>query len=337
MIASESVDMPEWDVRFPRVNMRTAGRKVFKLFAPVARPVQGFFGRLAALLHLDFFPVVRLWYRIAAAKVAMAAERTYNFIDEVLDLNPPTVANLADWGVCRLHEREILPGDLFKYRFELNSADAILPLEMGQELQMCVVDSRDSVLKEPFFPVSKPDARGFFDIVTRRGGDASGDRFAEALSQMGLGDEVAFKGGRYRLNYLGSNYPIEGMSIIASGFGAPPALQIIRDIFTQESTTIDDVEMLWVNEKKSDFVCDADLEALEYRYVERFTMSRIIQEDLYGRGLANRNDVKETLSPYVKGRLGVICAPEYVIGKARNILIDLGYPMDDIVTIVTSA
>jgi len=338
MIASESFEAPDFYApTLPNVDVRAIGRKVSKLANPITRPIRCFFDRMSDQLHIDFFPLVRLWYRIVAAKLALAAERLYNFFNEALDLDPPDVANLEEWGVCILAEREVLPGDLFRYRFELESTNAILPLEMGQELQMCVVDSYDNVLKEPFFPVSKPTARGYFDVVTRRGGDASGDRFAEALSQMGVGDELAYKGGRYRLNYLGNNYPIEGMSIIASGFGAAPALQIVRDVFTEDSTTIDNVEMLWVNEKKSDFVCDADLEDLEYRYVERFTMSRIIQEDLYGRGLTKRYDVKNSLSPYTKGNLGVICAPEYVISKARNLLVDLGYPLADIVTIVTSA
>ena len=93
---------------------------------------------------------------------------------------------------------------------------------------------------------------------------------------------------------------------------------------------------MWVNEDKSDFVCDSDVEKLENRYIEKFTLSRVIESDLYGPGLSRRQDLKNCFPPYKKGRLGVIIAPEYVIAKARNMLKDLGYPVEEIVTIVTA-
>jgi NAD(P)H-flavin reductase len=336
MIASEEFQLPDVRNPFRRMSMDRFLARISHISKPITRPIKGLMNRLCSSMSMDLFPAISLWLKIVLAKISLTGERLYTFLDEALDLNPPDVVDLQTWGVCRLAEKEILPGDVFRYRFELESENAVMPLEMGQELQMCVVDEGDNVLKVPVFPVSKTNARGYFDVLTKFGGEAASARFATALSQMGLGDEVAYKGGRYRLNYLGENYPIDSMSFVVSGLGSNAALQIIRNILGTDST-VDDTEMLWVNEERSDFVCDQDWEELEYRHVDKFSVSRIIQADLYGKSLTERDDVKDALTPYSEGRLGVICGPEYVIGKARNLLLKMGYPLEDIVTIVTAA
>jgi NAD(P)H-flavin reductase len=354
-ILTETIDIPDFVFTLPRFNgfggnkqRKTRRRKNDSWLPNINFKTPGFLrsmisdfvsfsDRLQELVFIDMFPFLKLWYRITASKTSLVLEKSWKFVDELLDLDPPDVVDLREWGVCTLAGKELLPGGYTRYRFELEGENAAIPLELGQEILMCVVDQNDNVIKEPCFPVSSSSARGYFEIITKRGGEASGDRFAKALSSHDLGDEMAYKGGRYRFNYLGNKYPIEGLSLIASGLGGCSALQIMKNILTEDSTTIDDLEMLWVNENKSDFIVDKEVEEMEFRYLEKVTISRMIQDDLYGRGLTKRNDVKNAITPFNKGRLGVICAPEYVIGKARNLFTDLGYPQDEIITIVTSS
>jgi hypothetical protein len=43
------------------------------------------------------------------------------------------------------------------------------------------------------------------------------------------------------------------------------------------------------------------------------------------------------LSPFKKGRIAVICAQDFIATKARKLFLDIGYPMENILTIVTAS
>jgi len=80
------------------------------------------------------------------------------------------------------------------------------------------------------------------------------------------------------------------------------------------------------------------IESLEFRHIEKLNIKRLVEDDLYGKGFTQKDEILEGLSEFTKGRIAVVCAPEYVIGKARSLLSnDLKYPLDDIITIVTSS
>ena len=316
------------------VNLNNITKRINLLLTPIRNKISD----LLYKFNLDIFPKFNFYIHVITAKVKLIMEQLWENIDSALDLDPPDIVNLKEWGVCVLSQKELLPGGYFRYRFEIDSSNAVLPLQLGQEISMCSVDNKEKVLKEAFFPVSSPLARGYFDIMTKIGGESASDRFARSLSELLLGDEIAYKGGRYRLNYLGSNYPIKAVSIVASGLGATSALQILQNVLPGDSTTIENVEMVWINENEEDYICTDKIRQYEYGHLEKFTLDRIIEDDLYGRGFTRKDEIKQTLSSFDKGRIAIICAPEYVVGKARNFLTtELGYPLDDIVTIVTSS
>jgi NAD(P)H-flavin reductase len=282
----------------------------------------------------DLFPFLRLCGRIASAKASLWKENLTEALGKVTGLSASDLIDLKEWGVCTLSEREALPGGYFRYRFDIEFDDATVPVEIGQEILLCSVDTNDHVLKETFFLTSSKNSRGYFDIVTRRGGDSSSDHFAAALSMLALGDEVAYKAGRYRLNYEGSDDPIKSFSICASHLGGSTALHLLQNLLPRGSTTVDDVELLWVNEDPEDFYCNEQIEKLEYRYIEKLIVTRVIEDDLYGRDVTKSEEARSALHPYEDGALAVICAPDYVATKARSLYLELGYPAQNIITIL---
>ena len=198
-------------------------------------------------------------------------------------------------------------------------------------MQLCSVDAKDRVVKESFFPITKVDERGFFDILIRRQENVS--PFVKNLETMAIGEQLAFKAGRQRLAYQGSAEAITGISVAASQMGIAPALQILRGILSTKESNLSDAELLWLNEDESEFTCEREIESLEFRHIEKLLVTRIVEEDLYSRDVIRNEAVTESISPYDEGRLAIICAPDYIISSLRSLFQELGYPSENILSI----
>ena len=211
--------------------------------------------------NMNVYPLFKLVSKVISAKTMALFDSVSNF----LDFDPEERIDIKDWKVCTLHERENLSGGYMRYRFEMGNEAGVLPLYIGQELQMCAIDSKDRVYKESVFPVSGSKPRGYFDIILKRVKD-NDDSLSKALASVPLGDELAFKAGKYRLKYSGKDNNISAVTLVASGLGIAPAIQIIRGILPDKQSTVDDLELLWINEDEKDFVCNDDVESLEVIY-----------------------------------------------------------------------
>merc|ERR1711998_707706 len=188
-----------------------------------------------------------------------------------------------DWSICTLSERESLSNKYVKYRFELENPAAYIPLDIGQEVVLCTVDSQNNVHKGPYFPTSSVDAQGYFDIIVRREKDSSStDKFSKALETLAIEDEIAFMTGKNKLNYIGNDDTITHISIVASSMGIVPVIQVVRGILSDSDSSVESVDLLWINEDKGDFFCNREVEKLEYRYFERLFINRVLESDLYG-------------------------------------------------------
>ena len=96
---------------------------------------------------------------------------------------------------------------------------------------MCLTDSKGRILKENFFPISASSLRGSYEILVRRNtGGGSYDKFVRSLDGLEQGDEIAFKGGPYRLNYEGTDDPIKFVTVVSAGVGIAPSIQILNGI-----------------------------------------------------------------------------------------------------------
>ena len=204
-----------------------------------------------------------------------------------------------------------------------------------EQITLCTVDSENRVFKEPFFPVSSLDAQGYFDIIARRDRESSSsaDKFTKALDTLALQDEIAFKTGRNKLNYIGNDDTITQISIVASSMGIVPVIQIIRGILSDPESSVESVDLLWINEDKGDFFCNREIEKLEYRYFERLAINRVLETDLYGRDLSKVSEVMDQFSDYEPGKVAIVSGPDFLISKARNLYYEMEYPTVNIMSI----
>lgn len=150
---------------------------------------------------------------------------------------------------------------------------------------------------------------------------------------MALENEIAFKTGKNKLNYIGNDDTITHISIIASSMGIVPTIQIVRGVLSDPDSSVECIDLLWINEDKSDFFCNREVEKLEYRYFERLLINRVLESDLYGRDLSKVGEVMSQFSEYEPGKVAIICGPDYLVSKARNIFYEMEYPTVNIMSI----
>lgn len=207
---------------------------------------------------------------------------------------------------------------------------------------MCSTDSKGRVVKEAFFPITPTNFRGGFEVLIKQGDISSNwrlsdsyDSFVALLDSLEAGDEVAFKGGSHRLNYLGKDDPIKYVTVISSGMGMAPALQILNGILTDNDSAVEDLELLWANSDKRDFVCDSDVESLESKFSEKLFVTRVHEPNLLSvdANFSEMDNILGALSAYEPNRIAIICGPNDLISKFRAFLLDVGYPQESILII----
>lgn len=234
--------------------------------------------------------------------------------------------DLTDWNVCIFTDREKLSENYIKYKFELpDHPRSSLPLGLGQELVLCNIDERGNALKRSFFPVSNTNAKGYFEVISTSEIIDYDDDFVASLEDLNDGDELAVKSGKYQLNYKGPDDPILGITIICSGNGIASALSLIRAILPDLESTVEDIELLWLNYNKNGFILNSVIENLELRYGERFFVTRVIDKDTENPDSAINEQVQEAISSYSTGRIAVIATPTTVVQKSMDLLEDMGF------------
>jgi hypothetical protein len=93
--------------------------------------------------------------------------------------------------------------------------------------------------------------------------------FSSALShintQLKSKDEpqvLALRKGENTLDYKGSD-AIRSLSLVASGLGIIPIVQILRSVLMTEDVAVDNIDLLWINDNKDDFLLSNEVEILE--------------------------------------------------------------------------
>lgn len=201
---------------------------------------------------------------------------------------------------------------------------------------MCSTDSKGRILKEFFFPISSSSIRGCFEVLIRRStGGGSYDKFIRSLDSLDLGDEMAFKGGAYRLNYQGADDPIKYVTLVSHGMGIAPSLQILNGILSDKDSTVEDMEVLWMNSDNRDFVCEKDITALVKKYEKKLFVTKVNENKLLERDFTQMDEILGAISPYESNRIAVVCGTEDMILKVKELLLEVGYPNNSILSILS--
>lgn len=238
------------------------------------------------------------------------------------------------------------------------------------QLDLCLVDSKDRVLRDSYFPVSRPGAKGYFDVIASMISPDRKERLTlnaeekvcKALQELQMGDEVAFRGGKHRLNKprtrSSADDGISHLSMVAAGSGIAPTLQLLRGALDKEgigeksslgdkpssgwndllhTASVKNLELLWLNERPDEFLCGDEIVNLEYRHGNRFGVHRVIEPDLFSPELTKNSKFRNLISPYRPKSVAIICAPEHLVEQFRFLYREMGYPIESIISVVTSS
>ena len=82
----------------------------------------------------NIFPGIILFSKVLSAKISLLLEKGIRKLLSLTEDDEPEVVGQDDWSICTLGEREAISSRHVKYRFELENPDAIVPLEVGQEV-----------------------------------------------------------------------------------------------------------------------------------------------------------------------------------------------------------
>mmetsp|Transcript_25680 Transcript_25680/g.33634 ORF Transcript_25680/g.33634 Transcript_25680/m.33634 type:complete len:446 (+) Transcript_25680:121-1458(+) len=251
---------------------------------------------------------------------------------------PPVIETLSanDWSVATLAERTRLEGPFLKHRFKLQSPREVLPLNLGQDITLCGLDSADNVCQGGLYPVSPRDDPGYFDVITTKKPSPlqEDSAFVRFIDSLAIGDEVAVKPGSRSLVYRGSFSPVTDATLIAAGpIDVIPVIQLAKELLGKDESSVQAVNVVWVNEDQEDFFLFKELEQSYFKYHPKLEVSVLLIKDVFGNDLTQNNQIQDTIPDFKIGTMAVLSGPDYFKQKMKTVLTYIGYPDDVVVNL----
>jgi NAD(P)H-flavin reductase len=198
------------------------------------------------------------------------------------------------------------------------------------KITLCTSSSKGVPVKEAFYPISSPFSKSTFEVVVPSS-ETAGSKMYSIMSKLSLGDEIAFKLGKNNMLHSGSDTPIHCLTMVASGAGIIPLIQLLRRIFTGSSFNIDRCELLWINSKKEDFILNGEVEKFELDHGDKFVCARVLDSAMESNEYELNQDIQESLPAYEDGRVALLSASsEPLTTKFADALERLQYPSSDV-------
>jgi ferredoxin-NADP reductase len=172
-----------------------------------------------------------------------------------------------------------------------------------------------------------------FGVVSRIFKRSHDDKLSQLLPSLTYGDEVAVKYGENVLNYKGSENPIKHLTIVASGVGIVPVLDIIKRILGDSDYEIEGCELLWINDSEEDFIFNKEVEKLEHLYPDQFSCARVLDHAVTDKDSILDARVENALPLSEPGRVALVAAPHTVSQKFKPVLDALVYPPQNVISI----
>lgn len=204
----------------------------------------------------------------------------------------------------------------------------------GHQVVLCSTDSYGNPIKEDFYPSTLNIGENHFGVLTRIFKRSKDDRLSLLLPTLTHGDEAAYKVGSNIFDYRGPENPIRFMTIVASGVGIVPILELLQRVLTRtDEFNVESVELLWINDSKEDFVFNHAVEHLEAEHPERFFCARVLDQDIGAEDSVLNDKVRDSLPLAETGRVAIVAAPSTIAAKFRSALDSLIYRSDNIMSI----
>lgn len=224
-----------------------------------------------------------------------------------------------------------------EYTFNLPKPEYTLPLELGQQISLCCLDSAQNMAKGNFYPSSSRLQQGLFKITVPHnrssqemlesvGKDRSG--FATLLQdELVAGDEVAIKPGPKTLFYKGQYLPVTDMLYFISDDGVIPILDQVKSVLPNGASSVMNVNVVWLNKRSEQFdVAYDQLEKEFYKFNSKLEVSCCLVNAYTG--MEENAEISESVPNFRPGTMAVIAGPSNFVILAERYLRRRGYPKD---------
>ncbi|KAJ2904367.1 hypothetical protein MKZ38_008152 [Zalerion maritima] len=252
------------------------------------------------------------------------------------------------WSKGVLSQKTKISADTKIFTFDLEHADQVLGLPVGQHLMVRLRDqaSKDVVIRA-YTPISEGSAKGKLDVLVKIYFDSperKGGKMTQALDSVPVGQSVDFKGPIGKFEYLGKGLctisgkerKVNRFIMICAGSGVTPIFQVLRAVMKDND---DPTKCLVLdgNRVESDILLRKELDSLAVRNPERCDLLHTLtRPEAHWGGLRGRMG-KELFEERIGAcsevggdDLILICGPEAMEKSTHSTLHSLGWVDEDL-------
>ncbi|KAI1802204.1 nitrate reductase [NADPH] [Daldinia bambusicola] len=252
------------------------------------------------------------------------------------------------WTKAILSSKKKISDDTKIFTFDLEHADQISGLPIGQHLMMRLRDpvTREAIIRS-YTPISATTEKGklhilikiYYDTPGRKGG-----KMTQALDSIPIGHFVDFKGPVGKFEYLGRGLcsiqaqrrEVKRFIMICGGSGITPIFQVLRAVLTdrEDPTTCLVIDS---NRVEQDILCKAEIDSMAAGNNAKcrllYTLSRPEPSWTGLRGRINKELLEKEIGSCQSTNgedLVLVCGPESLEKSVHSILKDLCWKEEDI-------
>lgn len=227
-----------------------------------------------------------------------------------------------------LVEKVLVAPNVYRFVFELPSPHDVVGLPIGQHVSIAgpAGAGGQSGVSRSYTPVSNNADKGVLELVIRCYPD--GRLTGGYLSQLQVGDEVAFRGPKGAMRYRRGLCRRLGM--LAGGTGITPMYQLIRAICEDPRDTTQ-VSLVYANRSEADMLLRAELDAFARRYPRNLRVHYLLDAaPAHGRwaggvGRVDKDVMAERFPAPAPDSKILICGPPGMVKAATGALAELGF------------
>mmetsp|Transcript_35949 Transcript_35949/g.76344 ORF Transcript_35949/g.76344 Transcript_35949/m.76344 type:complete len:278 (-) Transcript_35949:50-883(-) len=238
--------------------------------------------------------------------------------------------------------REDLTHNVRRYRFKLESEDAVLGLPVGKHVMVTSPNSQRA-----YTPTTNDLHKGYFDLIVKTyfpAGDRPGGEISMFLENLKVGEQVEISGPFGELEYKGGGvFEIEeygeprrvekhnAIGMIAGGTGITPMYQIAQWVAQHPDEDRLDMRLVFGNVSPSDVMMKADLEELQKTLKEgQLQMHFTVDEGADDKwphqvGLISKEMLQSSLPSPEGNPLILLCGPPAMNQACLEWLHELGH------------
>lgn len=187
----------------------------------------------------------------------------------------------------------------------------------------------------PYTPTSRPDQKGFFDIVAKR---YENGKLSSYLHNLRVGSKIEVRGPVGRFSYQKNSF--KKVALVAGGTGLTPCLQLMRCILEGKEREGDNTSFIFLfqNRCESDVLLREELDVLANKFPDRVEIKYYLSnpsEQSWGsaarevRGYINADAIRQHVAVDECGLI-CVCGPSGFNESMKALLVAHGHPQSSI-------